>query len=50
MDKIIIGSKRIRLYFCTLTIGLGIAYIPYNKSFHLIIGPFDLEIFLTGEE
>lgn len=44
MDKVIFSNKYIALYFTTLTMGLGFTITPQNKSFHLLLGVFDLEI------
>ncbi len=44
MDKVIFSNKYIALYFTTLTMGFGFTITPQNKSFHLLLGVFDLEI------
>lgn len=49
MDKLLFRGKYVSLYFSTLTIGVGCTVVPQNKSFHLLLGVFELEICLVKE-
>lgn len=44
MDRTIIKSKHIMLYFSTLQIGFGIFIVPTHNSISLTLGLFELII------
>jgi len=44
MDRTIINSKHIMLYFSTLQIGFGIFIVPAHNSVSITLGLFELMI------
>ena len=46
MDRTIINSKHIMLYFSTLQIGFGIFIVPAHNSVSITFGVFELMIIL----
>lgn len=51
LDQKLFETKHISLWLSTLTMGVGITFVPDNKSIHLLLGVFELEIsFLSDED
>ena len=51
LDQKLFGTKHISLWLSTLTMGVGITFVPDNKSIHFLLVVFELEIsFLSDED
>ena len=46
MDKELLHTKRLDIYFSTLQIGFGLLYVPEHKTLHLHLGAFEFAIYI----
>ena len=46
MDKTLLHTKRLDIYFSTLQIGVGFSYVPEHRTLYLHLVIFEFSIYL----